>query len=128
MLDLLTPKLVAGAIVLALLSGALWVQTQRLNAARETIAARDARIDLLGHAISDRDTAIARQNAAINEIRRKQEADKAAYRDRLLKAETRAEKYRAEAQDLLEAKTDAPDELERCRATLRLIITTVAKD
>lgn len=115
-------------LALAATAGFAFVQTERLGAAQDKIETRDERIGQLVSSIQSRDTLIARQNDAVRQLQAQNEADRAAYLERLAAADKRAKVYQGQAARLLKATTEATDELGRCRAAVQLIQDTLAEE
>lgn len=123
------------ALALAASAAFGWLQTERLGAARETIAARDEviaaqvlRIEADAVLIAERDRLIGRQNDAVRAIQSAQAAERSAYQARLASAERTAGTYRAQAADILQRNIETQDELERSREALRLIVEVVGQE
>lgn len=117
-------------LVLALAASAAfgWLQTERLGAARETIAAQGLRIKVDAEHIAERDLLIAKQNDAVRAIVSAQAKDRAAYQARIATADRTAQGYRAQADAILQRNIETQDELERSREALRLIIEVVGQE
>lgn len=120
----------SGGLGLALIaaSGFGYVQTERLQAARETITARNETIEAHKAAVGQRDALIVTQNAAVRQLQEQSEKDRAAYLERLAAADKRAEVYQGQANRLLSATSQATGELGRCRDAVQLIQDTLNEE
>lgn len=136
----LTRKLlgyIAGGLGLALVATGIFgfIQTERLQAARLALAARELVIRTLEDriandtlAIQQRDALITEQNNAVLAMAEASKANRKAYELRLAQAERRANGYRAEAEDIMSRHLETQDELERSRAALGLILEVVGQE
>jgi hypothetical protein len=122
-------------VALAAASTFGWVQTTRLGAARETIAARDTTIASLNDRVRndailivERDRLIGVQNAAVQAIVTAQANERTAYLARIDQAQKVAGTYKAQAATIMQRNVETTDELERARAALSLIEEVVGKE
>ena len=114
------------ALVAALGFGA--IQTDRLKAAKDLLAANDRVTELLGQRIAsdamliaERDSLIAKQNSAVLALAEASKANRAAYEARVAAAEKTAQAYRVQAQNIMAREAEAQDEAGRAREALALI-------
>jgi hypothetical protein len=120
----------AGGLGLALVAAVLFgfIQTERLQATRLALAARELVIQTLEHRITNdqhliaqRDALINEQNDAVAALAKASEENRRGYVLRVRLAERRADTMQAQAADIMSRQLDTQDELERSRAALRLI-------
>lgn len=119
----------AGLGVLLLASAAFgWLQTDRLNAAKEAITSLKGEVTLLtqrvksdAQLIAVRDTLIGTQNQAVLAMQKAADADRTAYQARIVAAEKLAKVQKDRAADIMSRQATTQDELERSREALRLI-------
>ena len=105
-----------------------FIQTERLQATRLALAARELVIETLQDRIENdqvliaqRDALIAEQNNAVLALSEASKANRQAYELRIAQAERRAARHQAQAEDILNRHLETTDELERSRAALSLI-------
>ena len=115
-----------GGVSLLLGLGAA-VQTLRLHTAQARLETEQLQTKVLATAVSDRDAAIARQNAALDQIVKQQAEQAKAYQEALARANQRADSLYRQSDDILKQTTAAKDEVGRCRAALQLIQDTLSQ-
>lgn len=127
----------SGVLALALAAAVAFgfIQTERLSAAGETIAARDItiqahvdRINADSRLLAERDRLIGMQNDAIKRVATAQANERSAYLGRMASAERTAGTYRTQAAEILHRNIETTDELERSREALRLIVEVVGQE
>lgn len=128
---------IAGGLGLALAASAAFgfIQTERLQATKLALAARELVIETLEDriandaiALAQRDAIIEEQNAAVTAMAEASKANRKAYELRLAQAESRADSLQTQAQDIMTRTLETEDELERSRAALRLIQEVVEQE
>ncbi|MFM7027817.1 MAG: hypothetical protein ACKOXK_03965 [Chakrabartia sp.] len=129
LLNLIGPKLGLAALIgLVLMGGTLWVQTNRLSAAKTQLAAiKKENAQLAGtlkdykNAVAERDNLIRTQNAAVDALYEASQRQKERIATLQAEAKRKASTDSQRATDLLALQTPEGDELTQCRAAAGLL-------